>query len=234
MIGFVAESRGDFEKVLSVLVARVMEAEGVEGFADAALLRAAVLDGHPSAFVDVHDAIARCRERGIRVHGPRASLGVRSVRAALILFERFELPNVDAVVVALDLDRDPGRADRVRRARDEAEWPFAVALALPQPELEAWVLLGFEATTDEERTTLESVRKSIGFDPTLHPERLTSTSASSPKDAKVVCARLVPARERRNICLEQPLERLAERGAACGLGDFLRELAERVAPALRR
>jgi hypothetical protein len=103
-----------------------------------------------------------------------------------------------------------------------------VAIGVAVPEREAWHICGFIPSSPE---ALRGQRQHLGFDPTLHPDRL---GGEGKRNAKLVLAALTdgdPGRERR--CLTEPaLEDLGARGSACGLTRFLEEIRERVAERL--
>jgi hypothetical protein len=93
--------------------------------------------------------------RKFRIHGkiggepllPEA----RRNRRILIAFEQL-VPAPEIVIIARDGD---GRTEERRAGFDQvvggARWSFAVVLALPEPESEAWFICGFEPVNDHER-----------------------------------------------------------------------------------
>jgi len=153
----------------------------------------------------------------------------RAARRALLLFGWLGTP--DAVVLVRDADDQPERLDGLRQARDESSFRERVAIGVAVPEREAWHICGFIPSSSEEHEALRGQRQHLGFDPTLHPDRL---GGEGKRNAKPVFAALTagdPGRARR--CLTEPaLEDLRARGSACGLTRFLEELRERVAERL--
>lgn len=129
----------------------------------------------------------------------------------------------DAAVIARDLDGRPERRasfDIVMRCFPPA---FPVVYAGPQPEIEAWILAGYEPVGDEERRRLAEIAAGIGFSPTAEPERLTSTTPDHPRDGKRICDHLTAESEaRQSACLDD-LALLRSRGAACGFERLIRK-----------
>lgn len=231
-VGFIAESKADVERVLAVLMCRVFSEAGRQlDWCTLEFLLDRVFDAHADRFIKIHEAIKRCRERNLRIHGLRGKLGMRSARAALVWFKDVN-KELEVVVLATDVDGDDDRENAVDLSRTGSKWPFAVVLALPKPEVEAWKIAGFQPRTGEEANVLERLREELGFDPTRYPERLTSTKTDSPKDAKRVIERLAPSLERQAECLDLPLEQLADKGAGCGLAQYLGELRTIAVPVL--
>jgi hypothetical protein len=139
----------------------------------------------------------------------------------------------DAAIIARDTDRH--RNDTGARQALDAQPPQRpVALAYATPEIEAWVIAGFALADDRERAAHAACHKRLGFDPQVEPHRLTSTHGGD-RDAKRVCAELIPERETRyDRCLEAPEELWAARTKRAGGPEFLDDLTQRVVPELRR
>lgn len=171
---------------------------------------------------------------GGHFNGEPGALDAHMIRSALLLFQHDAEP-FEIVIIARDLDDRPQRRAGFEQAVNAGQWPFDIVGALAQPEIEAWVLAGFEPQTEVEREGLRSQRAALGFDPTRAPERLKSGRTTNPRDCKRVCSTLTGAdRERRAQCLAQPLDTLRSRGAGCGLAAFLDDaqatLARRIDP----
>jgi hypothetical protein len=113
----------------------------------------------------------------------------------------------------------------LRRARVD-DLPFALAVA--HQESEAWVVAGFVAENNAEKTILRELEAEHGFAPTLEPHRLTPNRQTDPHDAKRVCSSLFPdgtLSPRAARCwLDTPLEDLEQRGAKTGLPDYLADV----------
>ncbi|MDX9722728.1 MAG: hypothetical protein RBU37_18415 [Myxococcota bacterium] len=142
----------------------------------------------------------------------------------------------EAVILVRDLDRvgeGNNRSDRragAEQVRGKLMWSFQIALALAEPEVEAWHVAGFVACGDDERAQLDALRKELAFDPTTDSHRLSSHPNDSPRDAKRVLRRLCGHDEpRRERCLEDR-GLLRERGKHNGLARFLDELEEHILP----
>lgn len=152
-----------------------------------------------------------------------------------ILLAQLE-PDLDGLVLMVDLDREgeERRQAFLRVKREAGDQRFAIVLATPHPEREAWVLHGFEPSTPEERERLEARTRSLGFDPRTEPERLRGNvrRAETQRDIKKVLADLVgDDRERESLCWEQtPLNLLEERGDATYLKHFLEEIRGALLP----
>lgn len=231
MIGFIAESAGDVRDCLAVLVASTLRQHGKRGFEDPETLCDAVFGAQPPAFLDIHKAPAAARAHGLRIHGRKQDLGLLSARAALAVFEKLQPElRLDALVLTMDADLEASRRSGLEAARDAADWSFAIALALPSPEIEAWYLVTFAPDDDEGEAKLEAIRKQLGFDPTKHVHRLRSTDPGSPRDTKHVLELLDLPYERRRAQLERPLDELRQCSGASGLAEFLDELEARLVP----
>lgn len=118
---------------------------------------------------------------------------------------------------------------------------LGICLALPHPELEAWILNGFEPQDEQERAQLEALTAELGFDPTTSPERLKPGRVHRPDDGepikrstkRVLAALIAEDDERRLSCWQKTsLETLRERGQNSGLCAFFAELDARVCPTL--
>ncbi len=153
-----------------------------------------------------------------------------AVRKTLVALEE---RGVELAVVARDLDRVEGREDdhhRAIRAAEElrgAPLPFAVVLALPEPETEAWHL----ALVRDDEVRARAAAMKLGFDPCREPHRLTSTASGHPADAKTVSDELLGVGDRRALLDGCEWAQLtAESARGCGLSAF----AEAVDAALER
>lgn len=108
-------------------------------------------------------------------------------------------------------------------------WPFAVVLASPDPEVEAWYAAGFEPVSDYEARLVASLGAELGFDPTQEPHRLTAQPNDLPTDSKRVLDALTQEdEERARLCLDTALEVLERRGRQAGLVSFLEQVRQEV------
>lgn len=154
-------------------------------------------------------------------------------RKVLMLFCRCE-PRPDVVVLVRDMDGYGARRAGMEQVRRGIRWPFAVVIAAPQPEIEAWYVSGFAPMGPNERTALDELRRVLSFDPTHESHRLTSRPNDAVTDAKRVLGALCGGdRDRERLCLADSAL-LRQRGASNGLGAFLDEVDHRVLPALAR
>jgi hypothetical protein len=192
-------------------------------------------------WLDLHGAWKRARERGLRIYGSfegeRGEDDAQMHRAALLLFAEEDEPP-KAVVIAWDVDR---KSERVRGfaqavADRRRTWPFEVVIgALPEPEIEAWLVAAWVPEDDSERQRLDALRRELHFDPCVQPERLTSKNEADRKDAKRVLAVLTTSgRDADARWADVLAERLEASGAACGLARFVREVREHLVPVVER
>ncbi len=152
-----------------------------------------------------------------------------------------EVPRV--LVLAFDTDgRGPEERCEVgvASARQGRSFDFGVVVAEAHPEFDAWGLAGFEPAAAHEARTHHEVCAELGMDPTEKPHALTSTVAGDPRDAKLLCVRLLhldgqahpeDARVRRCV-LDTSLERLMARGAGAGIAAFVDAVIREVLPLL--
>lgn len=193
-------------------------------------------DEHPWHALTRAYTAARARNLKIWGHfdGEPGRSDASMVRAQLLTFQadRADGAQIDAVLLARDIDADPERAlgfSQVQRM----PWPFPVIVALCRPEVEAWFVAGFDPEDAAEHKRLNEERQQLGFSPPREPHRLNSKHDSDPKDAKAVLARLCgDDPDRRTRCLEAPIAVLRERGTTCGLADFLTAVHTDLAPVL--
>ncbi len=178
------------------------------------------------------------RERGLKTWGhfdgePGLS-DAPMVRAQLLIFQadQVEGEQIDAVVLARDLDDDPERALGFQQVLTQ-RWPFPVLVALCRPEVEAWYVAGFEPENNDERARLARECKTLDFSPPLKPHCLTAKRKQDPKDAKAILGRLCGEDHvRKERCLDAPLNVLQERGLVCGLADYLAAVRADLVPVL--
>lgn len=192
------------------------------------------IDG--AAWLDIHLAWRLARARNLRIKGRFSGEApvedAESVRAVLLLFAESD-PQPRAVVVSRDVDGRPARIEGLEQAANSRVWPFEVLGALADPEIEAWCVAAFVPASKQENDALLSVRRRLGFDPTLYPERLTSGSATQKKDAKRTLDELnAGGRDADERLQDAPLTRLRERGQRCGLTRFIEQVETRLGPLL--
>jgi hypothetical protein len=140
----------------------------------------------------------------------------------------------DAVVIARDLDGKPERRESFDTIMRCFPPPFPVVYAGPAPEIEAWIIAGYEPLNADEQRRLDKLAGELGFSPTAAPERLTSTARDHPADTKTVCDRLTAESEEREASCLDDLTRLRERGGGCGVKAYLDDVEEKIVQILRR
>ena len=190
-------------------------------------------------FFDVHDARAYVAKHALRVQhghfsGEAGRNGAAMTRTHLAIVRHLQANGLqlDAMVQVTDLDRtDPvDRRIGLDQARREASWAsFAMVFGSPDPEREAWVLIGFEPETAEERETLTQMTEALSFSPLHEPHRLNDPQMGALRDIKRVLRVLTggdPDREAR-CWTHSPHERLR---ADPELAAFLDEVRDRILP----
>jgi hypothetical protein len=185
-------------------------------------------------WVSLHHVPGLARELGIPLRGDfdnaDDALETGLYRAALLIFALTE-PAADAVILSRDLDGEPRRQAGVARAIAERPWPFAVVAALPQPEIEAWLLVAWHPDSAGAHARHQAVCRRIGFDPLDAPERLTSTSRTSHRDAKQILHELQGTpRPPRRLPAPTHLRDLPESWTRCGLTAWLRDACRVLVP----
>jgi hypothetical protein len=150
-------------------------------------------------------------------------------RKVLIMFCHHN-PRPDVVILARDMDGYPERLAGLVQVRDGLPWPFKVAVAMAQPEVEAWMIAGFVAARQGEEAMLEEIRMDLSFDPTTESHRLTSHPNHAPTDTKRVLARLCEEdADRKAACLANR-RLLRDRGEKNGLSSFIAEIDQHIVP----
>ncbi len=152
-------------------------------------------------------------------------------RRVLMLFCHCE-PRPDVVVLARDLDGSPRRRDGMEQVVSAFQWPFKIAIATAQPEIEAWIVSGFVPRDPIEKKRLKDLSGRLSFDPTTKSERLTSRPNDADTDAKRVLSELCgDDPQRQEECLADPTL-LRQHGVANGLAAFLAEIDQHIVPTL--
>lgn len=181
----------------------------------------------------------RARALGISPHGyGRAGVeGVESaeIRKVLAVVTHKGVDRPAGVLLVRDTDGDPDRrrsyrssVDALSAASSGAASPMRVLLALPHPEMEAWLLAGFDPSDDDEREQLKAVRTRLGMDPRersheLNPGRTATDAGLVKKSTKnALDALCADDHDRKRRCWEEAsLVDLRKRGEHNGLAEFL-------------
>lgn len=185
-------------------------------------------------YFPIHKALVEARKKRLPMYG-RFGRGpdVKLFRAALLLMaDQDRIPQ--AVVIARDIDSKKSRRQSFFLAVESGEWPFVVVFAGPDPEIESWILCGFEPESPEERARLSTLKHELSFEPNKQPHRLTSVTRDGQRDAKKVLHSLTRGdRDREDRCLAAPWTRLESVGEKCGLAQFLASVRGDVIPLFR-
>jgi hypothetical protein len=184
-------------------------------------------------WLPIKNAYRRARDAKLPVWGHFQGLPQRSEapqwRAVLLLAANRQV-RPHAVILARDVDGHIQRVAGMKQAV-ESGWPFAVIIMAAQPEIEAWIVAGFQPANDAEQEAHERLRREVSFDPVLSPHRLGSKGG--PRDAKRVTEALGIDAARKEECLSAPFELLLQRAGEAGLGTFLEgvdtHIVERIA-----
>lgn len=239
----VCEAREDFETATGladrVILEKIDWAEdilkdlriwgGVEGSAD--FTKWTSIKGLASKHgVKVHGKFGRGHFRG----------GAVEARKALAVVDKAER-DVSAVVLVRDSDGHAERIDGFNEARRMAKWPWEVVIALPHPELESWLLAGFEPRSSEEQRNLKELHRELGYDPRTKADELKAGAENDDRgrpikhSSKRILDEITggDGARRRGCWSECALETLRERGDASGFSDYLQEVAERLVPIMR-
>lgn len=181
----------------------------------------------------------------IRVHG----LGMQAERvmahkavaiASALAANSPDAAPITALFLMHDTDGDKDVAVRLRdgaRGREGAPPSFAVVVAAPHPESEAWVVAGAAPRSPDEHALHRDEQSRLGFDPVTHPDLLTANRGTDKRDAKRVCKALLGSQGDKYASWEPrwketPLQTLDENGERAGLSDYTREVAEKILPLL--
>jgi hypothetical protein len=176
------------------------------------------------------------REAGVRSHGhfdgkPGFADAAAARRAIEYLLTAF--PDLKAIVLLRDQDDEPERKAGLEQARNQDHSGIPVVIGLAVVERECWAVSGFEPRDEGESFRLDTEKSSLGFDPRLRSHELTAckddNAVHSPK--RVLGKLTENNRDRERHCWkETSLAVLRERGGENGLGTYLHEVRERLAP----
>lgn len=161
----------------------------------------------------------------------RGPYSIPATKAVLLAEKETELVGL---ILMVDIDHQAERRDALIRVREEAaNRRFEILVATPDPKREAWVLHGFEPANRQEQKKLESLAKSLGFDPRLDSHRLRDDARrrATHRDIKQLLGHLVKDADRERLCFEEtPLQQLEDRGGKTFLKEFLVEVREHLLP----
>lgn len=237
----ICEARRDFD-VASTLCERVLRERGPDWHRDymehssAHLLEWTGTDA-TQPFLRWKDLASVRTALGVRpplgrFSGERGAPDALAARTALAIARHLQRAKpaqpIDAVVLVRDLDDQPERRDGLEQARIEArvhapQMPVLVGAAFP--EIEAWLIEGFDPKSREEEALLAQLRQDLGFDPRSSTSSLTAKHDHDRKGCKRVLKVLTQGSpDRAERCFrEAPLDMLTNRGGASGLARLLSE-----------
>ncbi|HVK69012.1 MAG TPA: hypothetical protein VM694_31360 [Polyangium sp.] len=177
------------------------------------------------------------RQRGVpRRHGHfGAEPAIEDARTAVLALRCFvaEDPQPAAVLLVRDSDgKHEERARGLEQARNDFDWPFVVSIGVAHTMRECWVIAAFKAQSKEEQQALATLRKDLGFDPTVQSHALDATKDTAKKSPKRVLSCLLGKDDEREAeCFrEADIEHLRKVGADNGLAAFIEELEQRLVP----
>lgn len=163
---------------------------------------------------------ARTLRRGV---GGKAATVVKAVQAIELTSSA---DGSSAALIAMDSDESREERAAMEQAFDAQRSLFAqdhpgcaLLLAIASPESEAWCIAAIDDPAPF-AAVLAALREELGFDPRARFDRLTSTSAASPRDCKRAFERLFADRDSdaaRDVLHQTPLEGWIARGESCGV-----------------
>jgi hypothetical protein len=175
-------------------------------------------------------------EANIRTHGSfDGELGHQdalATRRALQLLKVNGEGPINAVLLIRDSDNQLDRHEGLNQARAQASGLGPIVIGLAHTKRECWVLAGFIATDDKERSRLDELRQELGFHPCLRADQLTASGDNDKRSAKRVLKILTDSDYiREETCwTAAPLDQLKERGEHSGLRDFIQEVSTHLVP----
>ena len=239
VIGIACEDEGHFFVVTRLVDSRLMAAhDWLDGILASCRSWRGLHEGEPWYKYDPDDAHdlrpitidgQRIAPQG-RIRGEPLQPEAGMWRKILLLFCHAS-PRPELVILVRDMDGFQERRGGVEQVRNGFEWPFRVAVAAAEPEIEAWLVSGFTPDGPEEQERLDALRGELSFDPTTQSHRLTSHPNDARTDSKRVLEHLCGAdQERREACLMDRAV-LRQRGGTNGVKAFLEEIDQHIVPA---
>ncbi len=242
----VCEAPGDFH-VATCLIDRSLCEEGptwlrefVEHSLEAA--RTWITHDHNAPFMRWKHVDTIATSLGVRsklghFSGQPKARDALAVRKALAIVHALRKQNdqIQAAVLVRDIDNAPERSDGFAQAIEEAKVRdpnMGIVIGLPDPEMEAWLLAGFDPENAEEETRLSAAKKALGKDPRAEAHELRASHDHDERSVKRVLKQLTNEdNERREACYRQtPLATLRSRGDRSGLKSFLDQIPPNLVP----
>lgn len=238
--GLVCEADADF-RIASSLVER--ELGSAVPWLDGELLASCPIwmnwkSGRPYlTWIEIAE-LARSLRLSIRGHfnGEAAMPDSQATRRALLVanqLSREASKTLDGIVLVRDDDRDANRKVGIQQAiSNSTVFRDTAVVGLAHCNRECWVLAGFDALSESEVLRLDSMRRELGFDPTVNAHELTAKHDYDKKNSKRVLRFLVNNdRDRESSCWKSaPLNLLRERGTKTGLAEYLDSTKEIIIP----
>jgi hypothetical protein len=119
-----------------------------------------------------------------RFAGTSGAADALAARTALAIARHVHRGNpatpIDAVLLVRDMDDQPDRRRGLGQARDEAmsiEPDMPVLVGAASPEIEAWLIEGFDPISKEEQDLLAELRQELGFDPRFNRVQIPKCSS---------------------------------------------------------
>lgn len=145
-----------------------------------------------------------------------------------------------ALVILRDLDDEPTRRAGVAQVLSRGTSlpdDIACVIGLAEPEIEAWVLAGFEPLTAEEHNALENQLSELGFAPHEKAHELNPGRDDSKRSTKRICVALgLHVESRKEQCLQIPTEQIRDqlcvRGTQSGLAQWISDIEQKLLPQL--
>ena len=136
---------------------------------------------------------------------------------------------ITGVLIHCDVDGKPEQRKDIEQAC--GHWLRSV-LAMPNREMEAWLLNGFDAQNSSEQKRFAESKRNLAFDPCKDAHRAQDTSGE--RDPKNIIKALTDGDEdrKRSCWLKTDLSTLRQRGEETNLAHFLRDIEANFLPLL--
>ncbi len=197
---------------------------------------------HGRPFLDWHQLDETGKRLGVRSQrghfaGRPGAPDAIATRKALAIVQTLRKQGraISATVLLRDIDLEPERRDGIMQATEEAsarDPDLRIVVGLPDPELEAWLLAGFDPADATEEESLADCKRELGLDPRTSAHALRAIHDQDRRSVKRVLALLTGKDlERKAKCYQDaPLSTLLERGRGSGLTEFLEQIRSKLLP----
>lgn len=170
---------------------------------------------------------------GFRQRGSKSKPYEDAARKAVAL-AYLHAPSPSVLVLVVDADTQPERLDGLRAAKVERGEGVRIAVGVPIPKREAWVLNVFRPMTSAEKAAKTRHDKELKLDVCRDAHRLRGGPGEA-RYAKQVLSELTSGdleRELDALREHESLDALKACGAESGLADFVAELESALGPAV--